>query len=328
MRDSKKIFLFTVLSFTLLLTGCLENGGEETISEGRSFEITDFDCYPVTDSEADCSTITEFEDIVITVTAKNVGDSEIRIPFDHLGGNQEDHRMVRASIIQDRCPSLFDMEESSVDIRKITADEIIEYNYPNGNNDIFDDGNNIVLGPGEELDFEWNIHLVDDEGLQTGYECSLDFEIITEQTVTSTKEIEFSEDPGGSINPAISSTGPVKLNIKAPSTWETGGREFPVTIFVSDQGYGDILEDIQLLYSDPGAGVEDGRINCEIPDEEGYDTMRMLRDDSGESVRRTFLCQQETGGETSAFLWMEADYRYRYKAGNININLCREGDPC
>ncbi len=318
----KLALLFLVTS--LFLTGCVENGGEETVSEGRSFEITDFDCHPVTDSQASCSSITEFEDIVITATAENIGDSEVEIPFEHLEGGGESHEMVRASVIRNRCPNLFDMEQSSVEIRKITPEEITEYSYPDGN--FNPSGNSIVLEEGEELDFEWNLHLIEDEDLYTDFNCPLNLELVTEQEVTTTKEIEFSEDPGGSLNPAISSAGPLKLNLEAPSTWELGDREFPVTVYASDRGYGDVEGDVELLTTDPAA--DDNRISCE-PYSEDITEMRMLRDGSGETVRRTFNCQQDGGGDRfNSFLTLSARYRYTYDVGELDINICREGDTC
>ena len=322
----KQIFLVFLLAFFIVLTGCVDGENGETISEGDSIEVSSLNCYPVTDPNGDCSRITEFEDIVIEFEAENKGDSSVSVDFSSLENAEQPHEFIRSTVIQDRCPNLFSMSESSLEIRKVSAQEVQEHVVEGDNieTSFLDDENMVEIAPGERMEFKWDLKVVD-EGLYSEFNCPLKLELLTEQSVTSTKEVDFVEDSGNTLNPAISTPGPVKLGIDAPSSWPVEEESFPVTVSGIDKGVGSINEGLRLEDTSLGDGQV---IDCEYVGGENLEYLRLLRDGSGDTVEETFMCDHGLTETGSGFLSLTADYTYVYDVGSLDITVCAQGDSC
>ena len=340
----KRYPVFFSLILLVIVSGCTttSTGSEGTVSQGDSIDISGPECHPITDPNRDCSQITEFENIVISAEVKNEGKKEVKIPFRQETSYGSDFRALSVSMIQNTCPSLFSVEDSRVEVRKVTPSGIYEYSYT-GTSEV-DDGffdtedtgglfggtvesDEVVLKPGERLEYEWELVLKEDESLLSGFECPLRFKLSTDQSVTTSKRIRFTETGEGTESyPAISSTGPVKLALEAPSQWRTG-KEFPVTVYGDNQGQGTISEGLKLIESSPGE--ESQQVSCKkVSDREDFDHLRMRTDNSGDTIERTFLCRYTGSSSSTSLLTLSADYTYSYNMGEIDIRVCKQGDTC
>ena len=340
----RREYLFFSLLLLLLSSGCTTttNGAEGTVSQGESIEISGPECHPITDPNRDCSRITEFENIVITSEISNNGENEVKIPFRQETSYGNDFRALSVSMIQNTCPSLFSVEDSTVNVRKVTPSGIYEYSY-SGTSDI-DDGffdieetgglfggtvesDEVVLKPGERLEYEWELVLKEDESLLSGFECPLRFKLFTDQSVTTSKRIRFTETGDGTDSyPGVSSTGPVKLVLDAPSQWRIG-REFPVTVRGENQGRGTLSEGLNLKENSPAEGSR--QVSCSrVSDTEDFGHLRIKADSSGDTIERTFLCSYTGTGSATTLLSLSADYTYSYDMGEVNIRVCKQGDTC
>lgn len=342
MEKSRILLAFLIIS--VVFSGCTVTNTEQNTpkNNGKSIEISRADCSPVTDPQKDCSSISEFEDIIITAEIENNGQKTVKIPFESNSGFGSSFNRLSASVIQNECPSLFSTEESSVEVRKISPSGIYEYRYsgstevdPNffgeGGENLFDSVSSedkVYLNPGDRLEFRWNFVLKEDESLLSGYECPLSFEVLTEQSVTTTKRVSFRENGGTGNTVARSSPGPLRLYMESPDSWSSD-REFPVTVYARNEGAGELEGNVHLQSSSPAG--EGTPLSCQGTDSFGsIQELRMLSDGSYETVKRTFLCRKTglNSGVDTGFLSLTADYSYVYSMGDVDIRICKQGDTC
>lgn len=342
-----------------------------TESEGNGLQIDGPDCHPLNAPDASCSEINEFQNVVVSITIENTGSNEIKIPFDmrYEFGGSEAFQSLSASVLRSRCPSIFSARQSSVSVEKVTPADVYTYEKERGQTTATIDPGflsreelpssildflestgilpesdtptaNLVLQPGHRLELEWVMRLRDADSLESGFTCPLSFELKTIHDVTATRRIQVKQDRDvqdlGSFT-ARSSAAPMDMFIDAPDSWVVDEDRFPVQIYLRNDESGSPSQILQLQSTDIVAETGGNPLlECSFqPDENsrlGERELRTLQDGSGETTRKTFLCDalQLPGGTESqtAILSATATFFYSYERQTIDITICKEGDRC
>lgn len=331
--------LLLVLVSAMLLAGCsgqADVGDQPTQSEGPGIQIEGPECTSFAVSDKGCTDLLKKEPVKVTLTVENTGGRSVVVPFGKKpktsGERSKIFEAISGNILKKGCPDLFDMKESTLNIKRIDKRGVSHlYRKPRGalrnsiEEDFFTSEEKVELEKKEELRFEWVFRRTDKvpPSPDSPLKCNLDFSLDTLQEVNTQKKIRLrrSRDAQeGNVEAPTSSASPLVLNIDGPSNWLQSEGGFPVHVFIENREEGEPVGPIQLSALD----VRPSEIlRCSFRDG-GDPSVIEYKRNAQQQTRKRYTCTP-TGNlrveSNVVTLTASSTFRYRYDIEDIQIEV-------